>query len=76
VRTIPSIEHGVRPESLERFVSRAARRGGWVPLVFHRIVPGDRIYELSPEVFERFVDWMVEGQRRVLVKTVAEVIAG
>ena len=74
IRTIPSIENGASLDVLKRCVTRAARRGGWLPLVFHRISVGSSTYEFAPSIFERFIDWLRDEQRRVSVETVARVL--
>ena len=74
LRTHPSIENGMTLEDLKRIVLLAAEKRGWLPLVFHKISEGTWTYELSSTVFEPFIDWLVEGQERVAVRTIAGAI--
>ena len=78
IRTIPSIRTWNTLADLQSVVRRAEDAGGgWVTLVFHRILEGGNgdEYSVSPEVFNRFLDWLEprhsSGTR---VRTVGDVV--
>jgi peptidoglycan/xylan/chitin deacetylase (PgdA/CDA1 family) len=75
VRTVPSFEQGVTLETMQRVVVRGELEGGWLPLVFHCIVPEGTRYDLPEDLFRDFVDWL-RARTRSEVRTVGSVVAG
>jgi hypothetical protein len=59
---------------LQRIVTAAERRGGWVQIVFH-YVGGENKYAVAPPTLAAFLDWLPQrASQGTEVKTVAEVI--
>lgn len=78
IRTIPSIRTWSTLADLQSVVTRAeAAGGGWVTIVFHRILEGRNgdEYSFSPTVLSRFLEWL-EPRRSsgTRVRTVGDVV--
>jgi peptidoglycan/xylan/chitin deacetylase (PgdA/CDA1 family) len=78
IRTIPSIRTWHTLADLQSVVRRAEDAGGgWVTLVFHRILEGGNgdEYSVRPEVLSRFLDWLEPRQASgTRVRTVGDVV--
>lgn len=62
---------------LQRLVRRAERTGGWQTLVFHDICDGCSRTSISPNVFDRFLEWLTDKKRpSTAVSTVGRVVGG
>lgn len=67
-------------KTLTRYVERAERSGGWVPLVLHRICDdcdAERpAPSMTPSSFSTFLDWLeARATAGTIVRTVAAVVA-
>jgi peptidoglycan/xylan/chitin deacetylase (PgdA/CDA1 family) len=74
IRTVPSFERGTTLDELRGFVLRGEGAGGWLPLVFHGVSAGEGAYDLTRDVFRRFVEWLSGRLDRVDVCTVGDVV--
>lgn len=75
IRTVPSFEKGVTLEAMRRVVVRGEAEGGWLPLVFHCIVPDGTRYDIPDVLFREFVDWL-RTRTRSEVRSIGSVVAG
>lgn len=75
IRTVPSFEKGVTLETMQRVVLRGEAEGGWLPLVFHCIVPDGTRYDIPDVLFREFADWLAVRTRSD-VRSIGSVVAG
>jgi hypothetical protein len=74
-RTAEHVMRWTTVADLQRMVTAAERRGGWVQIVFH-YVGGESKFAVAPATLAAFLDWLSARARRgTRVKTVAEVMS-
>jgi len=73
-RTVEHVMRWTTVLDLQRRVTAAERRGGWVQIVFHYIA-GESAFAVQPATLAAFLDWLrARAPGGTEVKTVAEVI--
>jgi peptidoglycan/xylan/chitin deacetylase (PgdA/CDA1 family) len=76
LRTAGEVDSSWTLRDLERTVSAAQRRGGWLPLVFHHVCGGRRCGGLAVRLttLDAFARWLAQRQGRgTAVRTVGQV---
>ena len=76
LRTAGEVDSTWTLRDLERTVTAAERRGGWLPLVFHHVCGGSRCGGLAVRatVLDTFARWLAQRQRLgTVVRTVGQV---
>jgi peptidoglycan/xylan/chitin deacetylase (PgdA/CDA1 family) len=76
VRTNQSIMQKDTLEKMKKRVTAAELKGGWVPLVFHRICDGCAEESTSIRTFVQLLDWLGTRPSTTTVRTVDQVIGG
>jgi peptidoglycan/xylan/chitin deacetylase (PgdA/CDA1 family) len=76
VRTNQAVGKADTFEVLTKRVTAAERKGGWIPLVFHRICDGCAEESTSLRTLVQFLDWLKARPSSTTVQTVDQVVGG
>jgi hypothetical protein len=79
LRTAGEVDSSWTLRGLERSVTAAERRGGWLPLVFHHVCAGQHCGGLAVRatLLDTFARWLAQRQRLgTVVRTVGQVTGG